>query len=148
MRVLLDTNVVIDYFARREPFYQDVFKLRIMEEFGDVELWVSIQSFADIANILRGHSDSAMLQDSFLASLDFLRVCSLDQGDLRNAIAEKWPDFEDCLIEQCAKKTKADFIVSRDSTGFSSSSVTAISPSDFFKLLSEEHGIVYDFVEQ
>ena len=53
MRLFLDTNVLIDYYARREPFYDDALKLRIAAFFGDVDLWVCTQSFVDAEYILR-----------------------------------------------------------------------------------------------
>lgn len=146
MKVLLDTNVLIDYFARREPFYLDAFKLRIMQEFGDVELWVSVQSFSDIAYILRNEEAGEKLQDAFLGSLGFLHVCSLDQDDLKAVCSRKWPDFEDCLIEQCSQKVRAEFILTRDVEGFARSSITVLSPSEFFSLLSEQYGLTYDTV--
>jgi predicted nucleic acid-binding protein len=144
MKALLDTNVLIDYFAKREPFWKDAFKLRIMQEFGDVELWASIQSFSDISYILRNACSYSSLQDAFLASLNFLRVCSLDQKDLGAACEEKWPDLEDCLVEQCSRKLKADFILTRDLEGFSKSAATVLSPTDFFSLFAEQYGITYD----
>ena len=143
MRVLLDTNVLIDYFARREPYYQDAFKLRVMHEFGDVELWASIQSFADISYVLRNEAGAENLQAAFLASLSFLHVCSLDQGDLEAACKEKWLDFEDCLVDQCSRKVKADFILTRDSKGFTRSAATILNPLEFFTLLSEQYGLTY-----
>ena len=147
MKILLDTNVLIDYFARREPYYQDVFRLRIMYEFGDVELWASIQSFSDISYILRNETDAEKLQDAFLASMGFLRVCSLDQGDLESACRDKWVDFEDRLIEQCSRRLKAEFILTRDTDGFTRSATTVLDPSDFFAMISEQYGLTYDVIE-
>lgn len=147
MRVMLDTNVLIDYFNKREPFYRDACKLRIMHEFGDIELWASVNSFSDIAYILRNQAGSAELQKAFLTSLDFLQVCSSDQHDLELACKEQWEDFEDCLIEQCAQKTRADYILTRDIKGFDRSTATVLSPTDFIELMSTEFGLTYDTVE-
>jgi len=147
MKALLDTNVLIDYFAKREPYYQDAFMLRVMHEFGDVELWSSIQSYSDIAYVLRNETNSAELQNAFVSSLSFMHVCSLDQDNLVAACGEKWPDFEDCLIEQCSRKIKAEFILTRDAEGFAKSDVTVLSPKEFFTLVSEKYGLSYDTLD-
>lgn len=147
MKVLLDTNVLVDYFDAREPFYKDVVKLRIMQEFGDIDLWTSIQSFADIFSILKKGSRSSNLQQAFSASLSFLHVCSLDQADLETACSEKWNDLEDCLIEQCARKTKAEFLLTRDSDGFSQSLSTVLSPAEFFDYVLEHYGLSYEAID-
>jgi predicted nucleic acid-binding protein len=146
VRLLLDTNVLIDYYAGREPYHRDAYRLRVMHEFGDAELWASIQSFADIAYVLRGTVSSKRLQDAFYESLDFLRVCSLDQNDLLSATAKKWDDFEDCLIEQCAQKVKADYLLSRDTTGFAQAKTTVLTPDEFFTLMQTEQGLTYEFL--
>ena len=147
MRVLLDTNVLIDYFTQREPYAEDAFRLRIMQEFGDIELWASIQSFSDIAYILRGATNSAALQQAFLASLRFLHVCSLDQSDLAAACLDSWTDLEDCLIEQCAKKLKADFILTRDLSGFEKSRTTTLAPQQFFTMVAQQYGLTYEAID-
>lgn len=147
MRLLLDTNVLIDYFSGRKPYHDDAFRLRIMHEFGDVELWSSVQSFTDIAYILRGTASSEQLQDAFLESLNFLHVCSLDQDDLLCAATEKWADVEDCLIEQCARKVKANYLLSRDASGFSKSQTKVLTPAAFFDLMKSEYDVDYALVE-
>jgi len=147
MRVLLDTNVLIDYYTRREPHYKDALKLRVMQEFGDVELWASVQSFSDIAYILRNETESKKLQLAFLASLAFLHVCSLDQGDLEKACQAAWGDLEDCLVERCAQKLKAEIILTHDVKGFLQSSSTVLTPSEFFDVVSSRHGITYDAID-
>jgi predicted nucleic acid-binding protein len=146
MRLLLDTSVLIDYFAGREPYHADAFRLRMMHEFGDAELWTSVQSFADIAYILRGETDSDTLQDAFRESLSFLHVCSLDEDDLRWAAAEKWEDFEDCLIERCAEKTKAEAILSRDAQGFARARTAVLTPRAFFERLASQQGLTYELM--
>lgn len=147
MRVLLDTNVLIDYYAKREPYYQDAFKLRVMQEFGDVELWASIQSFSDISYILCSEANSQQLQHAFLASLSFLHVCSLDQNNLEKTCQASWEDFEDCLVARCAEKLKAEFILTRDQEGFVRSSTQVLTPSEFFASVLKKYGLDYDLIE-
>ena len=147
MKVLLDTNVLIDYFSKREPYYQDAYRLRIMHEFGDAELWAAIQSFSDIAYILRKDANTEALQNAFMNSLAFLHVCSLDQNSLEAACKEKWLDFEDCLIEQCSRRIKAEFILTRDASGFSRSTATVLSPAEFFSTVKEQYHLTYDAFE-
>jgi predicted nucleic acid-binding protein len=75
-----------------------------------------------------------------------LHVCSLDGNDLRRTVTEKWDDFEDCLIEQCAQKVKADYLLSRDTAGFARAKTTVLTPDEFFALVQTEHGLTYDLI--
>lgn len=74
MNLLLDTNVLIDYRGRKEPFFPAAQKVVIAGFFGDVRLWAPAQSFVDAFYVLsRGavadchcedaHGDSACRSD-------------------------------------------------------------------------------------
>ena len=118
MRLFLDTNVLIDLYQERHPYYEDVKKLQIMEEFGDAELWASAKSFTDIYYIMRKECVGADILRGFDASFEFLRICSIDGEDVKSAVRLEWIDFEDCVIEMAARKVKADFLLTRDAAGF------------------------------
>ena len=145
MRLLLDTNVLIDHYARREPFDRMSRMLVTARLFGDVELWASAKSFTDVFYVGRRFIDGIELQRALTASLDYLDVCAIDTRDIREAASRGWSDFEDCLIAVAAEKVKADFIVTRDQRGFHDSSIPTISPSALSELLAQR-GLNFDEV--
>lgn len=147
MKLLLDTNVLIDYFARRSPYFESWLVLRVMQAFGDAELWTSSKSFTDVFYVLRKQVGSTELQHAFEESASFLRICSIDGNDILSASKARWPDFGDCLIYQAAMKVKADIIVSRDADGFERSKIPVLSPCDLREYMEVEMGTEYDLVE-
>jgi len=48
-------------------------------------------------------------------------------------IKKNFPDFEDCLQDECAAQNHADYIITRNTDDFSNSNIPAITPSDFLK---------------
>ncbi|MBX9034118.1 PIN domain-containing protein [Gordonibacter massiliensis (ex Traore et al. 2017)] len=146
MRLLLDTNVMLDIFAARKEFYHEALALKIMGLSQDAELWVSAKSFTDVFYLMknRGKYESDSIQDIFLENLEYLHVCKVEQEDIVESAKMKWPDFEDCLVARCAEKVKADVLITRDRKGFEQASVKSCSPVTFFEMLEREHGIVYD----
>jgi predicted nucleic acid-binding protein len=147
MRLLIDTNLLVDYFGGRQPFCKSWDKINAMQLAGAAELWASAESYTDVFYLLRKAVGSDRLQAMFLESLDFINVCSIDAGDVRVAAERSWPDFEDCLIDVCAEKVKADYIISRDEKGFVRSRTEVFSPDGFFSHLEEEKGIVIEVVD-
>ena len=138
MRLLLDTCVLIDYFGRREPFFEACNALRVADWFGEVELWASAKSFTDVFYVLSRHAASMDIQRAFSASSSFLHIASIDGGDIMRAAQEGWDDFEDCLIAQAAKKIGADWIVTRDVKGFTRSRIPVMTPVDVAAWLRRE----------
>jgi len=143
MRLLLDTNILIDYFGERREYFIDAVKLRIAANFGDVELWGTANSFTDVFYVLRKDHASKTVQELFLANKELVKICSVTSDDIYDSADEKWLDFEDCLIHTCAKKIKADYIVTRDIDGFLQSTIPSVSPLGFFTDLEEKRGISY-----
>ena len=146
MRLLLDTNVLIDYFGKREPFYDDCKTLLIMQAVKDVELWSSSKSYTDVFYALRRAVPSDQLQKAFAASFERIRPCAIDAEMLRIAALREWDDFEDCLVAVCAERVQADYLVTRDKSGFARSKVPTIEPAEFLDLIEQRYGFRYDTV--
>ncbi len=147
MRVLLDTNVLIDLYTQRPPDGDIAQRLLAMREFGDAELWVSAKSFTDVFYVLHRSYNSDFIQNAFEESYQWLEICSIDASDIQLATSRRWEDFEDCLVDICAEKIKADYLLTRDESGFCNAHVPVITPSKFFNLLQEDYGLIYDIVD-
>lgn len=144
MRLLLDTNILIDYYAQRCPFFKDTVMLRTAALFGDIELWAAALSFADVEYILRKAIPVSELRLMMRHSLDFMKVAAPTSADVSEALESDWPDLEDCLISRCAERVRAERIITRDVKGFQASTILAQTPTEFFAWLEDEKGIVYD----
>ncbi len=144
MKLLLDTNVLIDYFVRREPFFKGWTALRTAEAFSDVELWVSAKSYTDIFYVAHRAVNSKALQNAFEESMAFFKICSLTSEDIRHATEMAWDDFEDCLMYVAAEKVKADCLVTRDKAGFIRAKIPTKSVEETLVFLHKEHGLSFE----
>ena len=145
MKLLLDTNVLTDFYLQREQFSTNINSIAAAAIHGDVELWASAKSYTDIFYIGKKYFTSSVLQNAFLESFKFIHVCSIDIEDIKTASKECWSDFEDCLIHKSAQKVNADFIVTRDSKGFTKSTIKTATPSEIVKMFADE-GFYYEIV--
>ena len=147
MRAFLDTNVLIDLLTERPPEGVGAVKLLAMQELGDVELWASAKSFTDMFYVMRKENPSEVVQQAFIDSLEYLQVCELGCEDIRAAAERKWTDFEDCLIDVCAEKIRADVLLTRDKDGFKQSRLKTASPKQMFLWLEEEMRLTYEVID-
>lgn len=144
MRLFLDTNILIDFYLRRRPFFIDASRLFVMRSLGDAELWASAKSFTDVFFVSSKAVGSQAIQEAMEHSLPYLRICSIDAADVQAALADRWPDFEDRLVARAAEKVDADYIITRDRTGFERSRIRHLSPTDLFDLIEREQGLRYE----
>ena len=73
MKLLLDTNVLVDYFGARRPFCDQWELINALQMTGYAELWASAESYTDAFYLLRRAVGSEKLQGMFLESLSFVR---------------------------------------------------------------------------
>ncbi|NHM16064.1 PIN domain-containing protein [Eggerthellaceae bacterium zg-887] len=131
MKLFLDTNALLDYYVRREPYFESLKAIRIAQIFGDVELWACAQSFPDIEYVLRKAVPAAQMRRMMHESLSFINVVAPTAADVERGLASDWPDLEDFLIAACAERIGADCLVTRDRKGFQSSRLTVKTPAEW-----------------
>lgn len=141
--MMLDSNILIDRLFQREPHYEMSSRVCLLGMFGDAELYISINMLTDIIYILRKRYASQELQELLLENLRFLKLCGISAEDGTHCLRQKWDDFEDCLVARCAENVRADYIITRDKTGFTKSLVPAITPTELFALLEKHNGLTY-----
>ena len=138
MRILIDTNILIDFVARREPFFVDALKVLELCQQEIVEGAVAAHSIVNMTYILRKNFTAEELSKILLRLCKIFQVESIDLAKLTAALNNRdFSDFEDCLQTQCALNFRADYVVTRNVKDFAASEVPAISPENFFKLLED-----------
>lgn len=147
MRLLLDTNILLDFFTGRSPFAKSAERLLVMAAMGDAELWASAKSTTDIFYIMHKQYEKDAIYGALEKSMNYIHYCSIDAADVKEAVARRWPDFEDSIVALCAEKTEADFLITRDRNGFERSKVTAIDPKAFFGMLKQDWGLTYEDID-
>jgi predicted nucleic acid-binding protein len=138
IKLLLDTNVLLDYLVAREPFCVAARKLMILGAVGEAKLWLSASQFNDVFYVLSKGGNPAQglsTQERLRRCRSFLHIVSTTEADIDAAIQMAWPDLEDASVSVAATKIGANYIITRDQSGFAQSPVPAISPQDFFALL-------------
>ena len=98
MRVLIDTNVVLDYLLEREPFLQDVEALFDAIDSGQVIGYVTATTLTDIFYIARRQTRSVELaRQAVSTTLAVMVICSVNRAILEAAFASGLADFEDAV---------------------------------------------------
>ena len=139
MLILIDTNVLIDFIAKREPFY--IFSEKVVDfcrqEIVDGAL--AGHSVLNAMYILRKNFSLSELKAIFLNLCEFLYIEPVDFEKILSALKDdNFSDFEDCVQMQCALNFRADYIVTRDIKDFRGSEIPAVTPEDFCRILLED----------
>lgn len=150
MRLFLDTNVLLDSLARRHPFDKSADALLMLGFLGECELWIGASQLTDIFYLLttgptKVSPDNA--KDALRSLLKAVNLSGLTSREVEAALASSWMDFEDACLYQCARRIRADAIVTRNKTDFSHSRIPTTNCEELLTWLKFEEGLAYDSVE-
>ena len=134
MRLMLDTNVVVDIITRREG-YEDSLKLLKYCETKRVYGFISATTVTDVMYIIRKHLPPNLARQAVQTLLLIVDVANVLKSDILSAFSSDMKDYEDAVQALCARRMKADFIVTKNLKDFTTSTVPAISPSGALKIL-------------
>lgn len=132
MRVLVDTNIVLDYLLEREPYGESAKKIVVACKQKKVIGCIAAHTVSNMFFILRKtysvEDRRTILKDICklfdVEGIDRLKIIqALDNSDFK--------DFEDCLQMQCAKSFRADYILTRNLADYRDSEIACISPEEF-----------------
>ncbi|MBW4514740.1 MAG: PIN domain-containing protein [Timaviella obliquedivisa GSE-PSE-MK23-08B] len=140
MRVLIDTNIVLDFLLQREPFFQDAERLFQAIDAGQVVGYVTATTLTDIFYISRKHTRSVeQARQAVSETLIAMVICSVNRAVLESAFGSGLADFEDAVQIFCAVAQGLDAILTRDMQGFLSSPVPVLSIQEFLQQLETQN---------
>ena len=133
-KLFLDTNVVIDVIARREPFFEDSCEVLSLCETGKADGVVSAITFCTVSYVLRKFSTADALRHQIRDLRNTLPPVDLTASLLDKAISSTIVDFEDAVQFYSAVYTDADFIITRNAKEFPQDGIPVLSPTAFLQL--------------
>lgn len=135
MRILIDTNVILDILQKREPFFSDSYQALHKAIESETECLISASAATDIFYLLRKSLRSTQQAKERLEQLAQLVTFADVQGmDIHMALLRSMPDFEDAVVDVVAERYGASYILTRNLKDFTGSVVPAILPSDYLNL--------------
>lgn len=136
MKILINTNIILDFIQSREPFSENASKIINSCVKKENEGYISAHSLSDIFFILRKYKTVEERKALILNLCSFFTVIPEDKN-FYTAVCQNnnWNDLEDGLQMKCADFEKLDYIVTRDAgKGFNDSPVKVISAEDFLNV--------------
>ena len=138
MKVLLDTNVVLDALLAREPFVDLAREIFILIENEEIEGYLCANSVTTL-HYLIGKESSKKEADEIIENLLMLfEVAPVTKKVLYDASLNNGVDYEDSVIYTSAYASNINIIVTRDKRGFKASKVSSLNPKEFLAFFESQ----------
>lgn len=133
MKVLIDTNVILDVLCNRKDFVEDSVKVFKLCEVKKLTGYVSALSIPNIVYIMRKELDEEKIKEVIEKLSLVFEIVDLKGDDLKKAAMLNFTDYEDAVQCQQAMRIKADYIVTRNIKDYKNSKVMAIKPTELLE---------------
>jgi len=131
MKVMIDLNILLDYFQKRLPFYH--FSSIVISEVLKRNVYgvTACHAITVIHYIISKYATKQIANEKIDWLLENMDIISGNKELYKRARNLNMNDFEDAIVSAFAEEANCDYIISRNVSDFCESQIQAITPEDF-----------------
>lgn len=137
MRVLFDTNVILDVLLHRQPFRDSAAPLVAKVESGDLTGILGATTLTTIHYLIAKALGKAVARMTVRKLITLFQIAAVDREILARAEESSIQDFEDAVLHEAGIAMEVDAVVTRDPRDFRSSRIPIFSPQQLQASLTE-----------
>ena len=135
MRVLFDTNVVLDVLLQRTPFFGSAAQLFAKVETGVLNGYLCATTITTIHYLATKELDKDQARKEIDRLLMLFDVAPVNRGVLASAVRSPISDYEDAVLHEAARSLGLDAIITRNIGDFKQATLTVHTPDELLGVL-------------
>ena len=136
MKVLFDTNIILDLLLNRQPFFEVSAKVIDLSATKVIEGFISASAITDIYYLAyKGIRDKKKVCSLLEKLLQIVSVAGVTETEIKRALQSDWSDFEDAVQYFTANSVEASYIITRNKKDYSSGKIMAVEPQEFLSIV-------------
>lgn len=135
MRVLVDTNVVLDVLLARQPFVGVSAEVFGLAEQSRIEGLLCATTITTIDYLLTQTMPRAAARQALQKLLELFEIAPVNRAVLEEALKSKITDFEDAVLDQAGKLAGAEVVVTRNHSDFRHANLKVLGPDELLASL-------------
>ena len=135
MKLLIDTNVILDMVLKREncDISMELFRrIRTVK----TEAFITASSVTDLFYIIRKETHDTNQTYMIMENIfKLVAILSVTEKDIQDAFQQKWKDFEDCVQYTTGKNNRIDYIITANQKDYSNAILPVLTPAACIKMI-------------
>ncbi|RZK01902.1 MAG: PIN domain-containing protein [Flavobacterium sp.] len=133
-KVLVDTDVILDFFFDRQPFAEFAAEVFLLCENKEIQGFTTPVIISNVYYLLRKTAKHEMIIEKLKQLLNILDIVEMNKEIVLSALNSKFKDFEDALQNFAAVNNgDIQIILTRNIKDFQNSKLAIISPELYLK---------------
>jgi len=138
IQIFLDTNVLFDFFAERQPFDKEAEEIMELAYEKEIELYCSAISYTTVFYLLSKLKGKAKAFQAIRDMRELINTVSVDSSIIDKALENANPDFEDAIQLECAYAVKkVHSLVTRNPKHFKTKYLLVQTPKEFLDAFNQ-----------
>jgi len=136
-KILLDTDVILDFFFDRKPYSEDTAKILSLCESRKIQGYVTPVIISNLYYLLRKTAPHEQVIAQLRLLMSITDVLVIDKTIILQAMNSSFRDFEDALQNYSAEMGKTiDIILTRNIKDYKKSRLSILMPETFIKTIN------------
>lgn len=136
-KIFLDTDVIIDFLTKREPFAVESMKLMEYGNRKKIKIYISSLCFSNVHYIIGRLENKPKARDKVKGLLKLVETLSVTKVTIEKAAYSGFKDFEDAIQNFCAEENGIQILVTRNVKDYSKSSLSIQTPKELVRELEK-----------
>jgi predicted nucleic acid-binding protein len=128
VKVLIDTNIIVDVALDRDPFFTQSEQIVHLAELRQIEGYISASTFSDLYYVIRKTKGKDWTLQFLQRMAMICQIALVDQAVVAMALTANFRDFEDAIQYSTAAINRLDAIVTRNPQDFSEAALPIMTP--------------------
>lgn len=135
-KILIDTDVILDFFFDRQPFSEEASQILSLCESKKLNGFVTPIMISNIYYILRKTAKHEKVIEGLKSLMDIVDVAVITKNTIVDALNSNFKDFEDALQNFSAQDKKdINIIITRNIKDYKTSSLSVMTPETYLKTI-------------
>jgi predicted nucleic acid-binding protein len=132
MKILLDTDVILDFFFDRQPFSEDAAKILSLCESGKITGFITPVIISNLYYILKRAAPHDKVIEKLSQLIEIVDILPMNRKIVMKALQSAFKDFEDALQNFTAENhEEVKLIITRNIKDYKQSSIRVLTPSEY-----------------
>ena len=139
-RILIDTDVILDFFFDRQPFSENAARIFSLCESKEIKGYITPVIISNVYYLLRQTASHEKVIEKLKLLGTLTEILVMDKSVIIQALNSDFKDFEDALQNYAAElNNEIDLILTINTKDLKNSSLAVMTPDNYIKIKSVSH---------
>jgi predicted nucleic acid-binding protein len=143
-KVFVDSDIILDLLAKREPFYQCAAELFLLVEKQRIKAYVSPIIITNLHYVLSKLKNKKQAIQSLQKLKLLVKILPVDEKIVELALASDFNDFEDAIQYYTAKENGIDYLLTRNIKDYKRADITVMTAEEYLEIFKSTNNLTKD----